>query len=184
MEKMNLSEARVFHFVSEGLHLIGYPKDIEIYIKPLSIKEQIDMERYGISDAEYFQMILNGITIHGDFNKRNLLHSDIQFIDVVRRLFSFDVKDSEIKYLISSTLTYNKNGYINNHYDECYLITKDIDISKLKLQESEVSEIKYLVGVNSITKLILPPSAACPFSTKLNIIPFITFCILYKPADG
>ena len=71
----------------------GYPKDIEIYIKPLSIKEQIDMERFGISDAEYFNMILNGVTIHGNFNKRNLLHSDVQFIDVVRRLFSFDVKD-------------------------------------------------------------------------------------------
>lgn len=71
----------------------NYPKDIEIYIKPLSIKEQIDMERYGISDAEYFQTILNGITIHGDFNKRNLLHSDVQFIDIVRRLYSFDTKD-------------------------------------------------------------------------------------------
>ena len=71
----------------------GYPKDIEIYVKPLSIKEQIDMERYGISDAEYFNMILNGVTIHGDFNKRNLLHSDVQFMDVVRRLFSFDTKD-------------------------------------------------------------------------------------------
>ena len=72
----------------------SYPKDIEIYIKPLSVKEQIDMERYGISDAEYFNMILNGITIHGDFNKRDLLHSDVQFIDVVRRLFSFDTKDT------------------------------------------------------------------------------------------
>lgn len=71
----------------------NYPKDIEIYIKPLSIKEQIDMERYGISDAEYFQTILNGISIHGDFNKRNLLHSDVQFIDIVRRLYSFDIKD-------------------------------------------------------------------------------------------
>ena len=38
-------------------------------------------------------MILNGITVHGDFNKRNLLHSDVQFIDVVRRLFSFDTQD-------------------------------------------------------------------------------------------
>lgn len=71
----------------------SYPKDIEIYVKPLSIKEQIDMERYGISDAEYFNMILNGITIHGNFNKRDLLHSDVQFMDVVRRLFSFDTKD-------------------------------------------------------------------------------------------
>ena len=72
---------------------IGYPKDIEIYVKPLSIKEQIDMERYGITDAEYFRMLLNGVTIHGDFNKNNLLHSDVQFLDVVRRLFSFDTKD-------------------------------------------------------------------------------------------
>ena len=71
----------------------SYPKDIEIYVRPLTIKEQIDMERYGISDAEYFNMILNGITIHGNFNKRNLLHSDVQFMDIVRRLFSFDIKD-------------------------------------------------------------------------------------------
>lgn len=71
----------------------SYPKDIEIYVKPLSVKEQIDMERFGISDAEYFRIILNGITIHGDFNKNDLLHSDVQFIDVARRLFSFDLKD-------------------------------------------------------------------------------------------
>lgn len=71
----------------------GYPDDIEIYVKPLSIKEQIDMERYGISDAEYFRTILNGITIHGNFNKNDLLHSDVQFMDIVRRLFSFDTKD-------------------------------------------------------------------------------------------
>lgn len=72
---------------------LSYPDDIEIYVKPLSVKEQIDMERYGISDAEYFRIILNGITIHGNFNKNDLLHSDVQFIDVARRLFSFDLKD-------------------------------------------------------------------------------------------
>ena len=71
----------------------SYPQDLEIYVKPLSIKEQIDMERYGISDAEYFQSILNGITIRGNFNKNNLLHCDVQFIDIVRRLFSFNTKD-------------------------------------------------------------------------------------------
>ena len=71
----------------------SYPDDIEIYVKPLSVQEQIDMERYGISDAEYFRIILQGITIHGNFNKNDLLHSDVQFMDVVRRLFSFDTKD-------------------------------------------------------------------------------------------
>ena len=71
-----------------------YPDDIEIYVKPLSVKEQIDMERYGISDAEYFQVILDGITIRGNFNKNNLLHSDVQFMDIVRRLYTFDTDDS------------------------------------------------------------------------------------------
>ena len=73
---------------------IKYPSDIEIYVAPLSIKEQIDMERYGISDAEYFQILLNGVTIHGNFNKNNLLHSDVQFMDIIRRLYTFDTEDS------------------------------------------------------------------------------------------
>lgn len=72
---------------------IKYPDDIEIYVKPLAIKEQIDMERYGISDAEYFQMVLDGVTIRGGFNKDNLLHSDVQFFDVIRRLYTFDTSD-------------------------------------------------------------------------------------------
>jgi len=72
-----------------------YPDDIEIYVKPLSVKEQIDMERYGITDAEYFQILLNGVTIHGNFDKNNLLHSDVQFIDVIRRLYTFNT-DEEI----------------------------------------------------------------------------------------
>ena len=41
------------------------------------------------------------------------------------------------------TDVYEKDGYSNNHYDECYLIMKDIDISKLKLQKDEVSDVKY-----------------------------------------
>lgn len=72
----------------------AYPDDIEIYVKPLSVKEQIDMERYGVSDAEYFSIVLDGITIGGNFNKMNLLHSDVQFIDIVRRLYSFDINES------------------------------------------------------------------------------------------
>ena len=74
-------------------HGVKYPDDIEIYVKPLSVKEQIDMERYGISDAEYFQILLNGVTIHGTFNKNNLLQSDVQFLDIVRRLYTFDTND-------------------------------------------------------------------------------------------
>ena len=72
---------------------VKYPDDIEIYVRPLSVKEQIDMERYGITDAEYFQILLKGVSIHGNFDKNNLLHSDVQFLDVVRRLYTFDTSD-------------------------------------------------------------------------------------------
>ena len=54
-----------------------------------------------------------------------------------------DINDDEIKFIVCTRSVYNKNGYINNHYDECYLITKDVDINNLKLQEEEVSDIKY-----------------------------------------
>ena len=38
---------------------------------------------------------------------------------------------------------YEKNNYSNKHYDECYLILKDVDITKLKLQKEEVSDVQY-----------------------------------------
>jgi hypothetical protein len=75
-------------------HGIKYPDDIEIYVEPLPIKQQIDMERYGISDAEYFEILLNGVHVHGNFPRNKLLHSDVQFLDVVRRLYTFDTSDS------------------------------------------------------------------------------------------
>ena len=70
-----------------------YPQDIEIYVKPLAIKDQMDMDRYGISQAEYYQILLNGITIKGDFNKEDLLFYDVHFMDLVRRLFTFDPEE-------------------------------------------------------------------------------------------
>lgn len=72
---------------------IKYVEDMEIYVKPLSIKEQIDMDRYGISQAEYYQKVLDGITIKGDFNKYSLYFCDVQFLDLVRRLYTFDSKE-------------------------------------------------------------------------------------------
>lgn len=54
-----------------------------------------------------------------------------------------DVYDSEVKYLVSSLSVYKKNDFVNNHFDECYLILKDVELSDLRLQEEEVSDAKY-----------------------------------------
>lgn len=72
-----------------------YPKDLEIHVKPMSIKDQIDMDRYGISDSDYFKILLSGVEIvtESAFYKNDLIHFDVQFLDIVRRLYSFDVNE-------------------------------------------------------------------------------------------
>ena len=61
----------------------------------------------------------------------------------VKEELGIDITDDDIKYLVGSSSINIKGDIINKHYNECYLITKDIDTSKIKLQEEEVSEVKY-----------------------------------------
>lgn len=54
-----------------------------------------------------------------------------------------EIVEKEIDFLVSSTSRYNNNGYINNHYDECFIIKKEVNLNELKLQETEVSDIRF-----------------------------------------
>ena len=67
-----------------------YPKDIEIYVEPVSMKEEFSMARTGLTKAEYYENILKNIEIKGIFDKDNLLYGDLQMIDLVRRLYTFE----------------------------------------------------------------------------------------------
>ena len=94
---------------SKGLK---YPKDIEIYVRPLSVKQQMDMDRFGVTQAEYYRILLNGITIHGDFDKQDLFFYDVHFLDLVRRLFTFDPEEKISVRNIECTNPYC-NGKVN-----------------------------------------------------------------------
>ena len=78
---MNGQQVRFDSLPSQGKL---YPEDIEIYIRPVTIKEQIDMDRYGITQAEYYRKVLEGITIQGSFPKNKLLFHDVQLLDLER----------------------------------------------------------------------------------------------------
>ena len=67
---------------------------------------------------------------------------DYEEIEKLIRI-STNLNDDDIKYLVGSTSINIKGNIINKHYNECYLIKKDIDVSKIKLQKEEVSEVKY-----------------------------------------
>lgn len=81
------------------------------------------------------------VTVGGHVNSNEIGREAL--IRECKEELGLEVSDDEIKFLISSTSVNNISGYINNHYDEGYLIKKDIDISKLKLQKEEVEDIKY-----------------------------------------
>lgn len=72
----------------------------------------------------------------GEFGRQALVRE-------VREELGIEIDDNDIKYLVGSTSINEKGDIINKHYNECYLITKDVDISKIKLQKEEVSEVRY-----------------------------------------
>lgn len=71
----------------------------------------------------------------------------------VKEELGIDIDDTDIKYLIGSTSVNKKDDIINKHYNECYLITKDIDTSKIRLQKEEVSEVKYFSKIDLLKRI-------------------------------
>lgn len=72
----------------------------------------------------------------GEFGRQALIRE-------CKEELGIDICDKDIKYLVGSCSKTTKGKITNNQFNECYLITKDIDISKIKLQEEEVAEIKF-----------------------------------------
>lgn len=54
-----------------------------------------------------------------------------------------NLKDFDVKQVDRITEQFTNNGIISNEYVTIYLLYGDIDISQIKLQEEEVSEIKW-----------------------------------------
>ena len=72
----------------------------------------------------------------GEFGRQALIREVKEELGII-------INDNDIKYLVSSTSINEQGDLINKHYIECYLITKNIDISDVKIQKEEVSEVRY-----------------------------------------
>lgn len=71
----------------------------------------------------------------GEFGRQALIRE-------AKEELGLDITDDDIKYLVGSTSIDTAKG-INKHFNECYMILKDVDVSDIKLQEEEVSEVRY-----------------------------------------
>ena len=83
-----------------------------------------------------WDVTVGGHVIAGEFGRQALIRE-------TREELGIEINDEDIKYLVGSTSINKQGDIINKHYNECYLITKHIDISDVKLQEEEISEIRY-----------------------------------------
>ena len=83
-----------------------------------------------------WDVTVGGHVNSGEFGRQALIRESKEELGI-------DITDNDIKYLVGSTSVNIQGDIINKHYNECYLITKNIDISDIKIQENEVSEVKF-----------------------------------------
>ena len=83
-----------------------------------------------------WDVTVGGHVDSGEFGRQALIRE-------AKEELGIDINDNDIKYLVGSTSINEQGDIINKHYNECYLITKNIDISDITIQKEEVSEIRY-----------------------------------------
>lgn len=73
----------------------------------------------------------------------------------VREELGLKLEESELKLLFSleQHVVLNNGTYINNEFNDVYLVNKDVDVGDIKMQKEEVSEVKWM-SVAEIKTLI------------------------------
>lgn len=85
------------------------------------------------------------------------------------------INENELEFLFSynSSTIQNNNTFFNNSFYDEYLLVKDLDIDNLKLQEEEVSEVKWVsleeleYAVNSNDPNFVPHPSSYPKLFKI-----------------
>lgn len=86
----------------------------------------------------------------------HVLAGEFGFQAIIREAkeeLGLDLNKNDMTFIGSSISTNIKGDIINNHFNEYYIARKDIDKTELKLQEEEVSEVKWIDKDEIIEKI-------------------------------
>ncbi len=86
----------------------------------------------------------------------HVLAGEFGFQSIIREIkeeIGIDVNTNDITFIGASTSQNIKKGIINNHFNEYYIVNKDIDVSDLSLQEEEVSDAKWFEKDDIISRI-------------------------------
>jgi len=86
----------------------------------------------------------------------HVLAGEFGFQSIIREAeeeLGIELNKNEMIFLGSSRSSNSKGDIINNHFNEYYIVNKDVDETKLKLQTEEVSEVKWIDKNEIIEKI-------------------------------
>ena len=86
----------------------------------------------------------------------HVLAGEFGFETIIREIqeeIGINVEKNDMTFIGAATSTNISTDIVNKHFNEYYIVNKDVDESKLKLQEEEVSEVKWIDKEEIIKKI-------------------------------
>lgn len=118
----------------EGL----YHKAVAVWI--INSKQQVLLQKRSPNKRMWpntWDVTAGGHVLTGEFGFEAIIRE-------IKEEIGIDIDKQCITFIGSVISTNIKGDIVNKHFNEFYIINKDIDETKLKLQEDEVSEVKWM----------------------------------------
>lgn len=115
----------------------------------INSKEQVLLQKRSANKKMWTNMwdiTAGGHVLAGEFGFQSIIREAEEELGI-------SLNKNDITFVGSSISTNVQGDIVNNHFNEFYIVNKDIDETTLKLQEEEVSEVKW-VDKNEIIERI------------------------------
>jgi len=123
----------------ENCHQYGlWHKAVAIFI--INSKNQVLLQKrspYKKLWPNMWDMTAGGHVLAGEFGFEAVMRETKEELGI-------ELDKQDITFIGSALSSNIKGDVVNNHFNEYYIVNKDIDETKLKLQKEEVSEVKWI----------------------------------------
>lgn len=127
----------------EGL----WHKAVVVFI--INSKNQVLLQRRSLNKRMWpnmWDVTAGGHVLAGEFGFEAIIRE-------AKEELGIDLHKNEMTFLGSSISTNNKGDIVNKHFNEYYIVNKDLDETCLTLQKEEVSEVKWINKNDIIEKI-------------------------------
>lgn len=120
-----------------------------VYAFIINDKKEVLLQKRSSNKKQWpdmWDVTVGGHVLAGEFGREALIRETKEELGI-------DIDDCDIRYLVGSTSIDTHKDIINKHFNECYVIIKNIDLAKIKLQNEEVSEVRFFT-IEEIREMI------------------------------